>query len=329
MIQAPVNGQCPAGTEPILRVYNAGAMNGMGSNHRFVSDSTLDQDMMDRGWLSEGTAFCAPVGATGTVAPMMPAGSGFASLANTWTGSSNWVYAPTGAQAVVDTGVALSLTITDAGAVTGSGNGCTIAGTVTKADGFRQFFTGTATLANCTHSEFNGTLPLRVESVAGGRLLMAHMHLAGAASLADITALLNASTTPPALPVTGSWNGTAAWIDAAAQRPSGQMGAGGAGQMPGAVNQPLVLNLDNGVLTGSGYGCTFTGKVVAAGEVSLTGTLSAAGCTDANFNGSYDQVSLVLAGKALAVNLGKGMLNAGMNMGNGLGVRIVGVLPTT
>jgi hypothetical protein len=143
---------------------------------------------------------------------------------------------------------------------------------------------------------------------------MAHMHLTGAASQIDIAASLSAATTSSVVPASGSWSGTAAWIDSAQQMPGNR---GGAGQMPGAVNQTLTLNLNNGVLAGTGYGCTFTGT--------LPGTVNAAGCTDATFNGSYEQVSLVLTGNVLTVNFGKGALDSGM-MGTGMSVRIVGSL---
>ena len=60
MTTPPVNGTCPAGTIPIYRSYNNGFMTGMASNHRFTSNASMMQQMMSRGWVSEGVAMCAP-----------------------------------------------------------------------------------------------------------------------------------------------------------------------------------------------------------------------------------------------------------------------------
>ena len=52
-------GQCPATTQPVNRLYNNG--NGGFPNHRYVSDPSLIQPMLERGWILEGPVFCAPV----------------------------------------------------------------------------------------------------------------------------------------------------------------------------------------------------------------------------------------------------------------------------
>jgi hypothetical protein len=56
------DGTCPAGTIPVYRMFN----NGMGGapNHRFTTDLTVRQQMIDAGYTPEGAGigvgWCAP-----------------------------------------------------------------------------------------------------------------------------------------------------------------------------------------------------------------------------------------------------------------------------
>ncbi len=54
----PQNGQCPAGSDPVERFYNARASQN-DSNHRFTGDVAV-ADAMAMLWASEGIAFCSP-----------------------------------------------------------------------------------------------------------------------------------------------------------------------------------------------------------------------------------------------------------------------------
>jgi hypothetical protein len=54
----PQNGKCPAGTDPVYRVYNARAQQG-DSNHRFTTDSMM-RVAMTLTWNDEGIGFCVP-----------------------------------------------------------------------------------------------------------------------------------------------------------------------------------------------------------------------------------------------------------------------------
>lgn len=55
----PVNGACAGGTQPIYRAYNnRAAFND--SNHRFMPNVALYQQMTGSGWIGEGVAMCAP-----------------------------------------------------------------------------------------------------------------------------------------------------------------------------------------------------------------------------------------------------------------------------
>ena len=56
---APALNRCPDGMLKVMRAYNDGFRNGKGANHRYsTSDSTM-REMSRRGWIVEGTAWCA------------------------------------------------------------------------------------------------------------------------------------------------------------------------------------------------------------------------------------------------------------------------------
>lgn len=56
-LYAPVAGQCAAGQQPILRVYNNRfAQND--SNHRYLTDPAEYTRMVNAGWLAEAVVFC-------------------------------------------------------------------------------------------------------------------------------------------------------------------------------------------------------------------------------------------------------------------------------
>ena len=57
-IQPPQSGTCPAGTQPIYRVYNNRAQFN-DSNHRFITNPATYQQMGDRGWSLEGIVMCS------------------------------------------------------------------------------------------------------------------------------------------------------------------------------------------------------------------------------------------------------------------------------
>ncbi len=49
---------CPEDSLPIYRAYNGGFARGEDSNHRYVTDPTLLEPMVQEGWVDEGVVFC-------------------------------------------------------------------------------------------------------------------------------------------------------------------------------------------------------------------------------------------------------------------------------
>ena len=61
-VRVPVNGACSSGDAPVpvRRVYNRGNVTGRDSNHRYVTDPALYEQMIAQGWAGEGVVMCAP-----------------------------------------------------------------------------------------------------------------------------------------------------------------------------------------------------------------------------------------------------------------------------
>lgn len=294
-IQAPANGQCPAGTTTISRAYNNGFANGAGSNHRFIDDSDLQALMADRSWIPEGVVMCSqPKSGTGTNANLAPTSTSFGSLAATWNGDASWKVETNDQES--RTTAPLTLTVDATGAITGSGNGCTFTGQVNSGDGFRSFFKGTISAAGCTVDAFNGDYrSLRLERFGTGTLMVDMKREAGATE-AKIEARLTTDTavTTPAptaatdfSSVAGDWAGTVGFI-------ARQEGSGKDSQDDrNAVNQPLSLTITTaGAVSGTGAGCTFTGalSMTKAGEAGFGGTITTTGCDNAAFDATFDDV---------------------------------------
>ena len=55
----PMAGACPAGTDPVWRLFNDRYAE-RDSNHRFVTNSETYRTMIAAGWVGEGVAFCSP-----------------------------------------------------------------------------------------------------------------------------------------------------------------------------------------------------------------------------------------------------------------------------
>jgi len=59
-VSEPAGGFCPGGTVPLYRVYNNGRSGA--PNHRYTTCSAIHDNMVSRGWVSEGVAMCVPGG---------------------------------------------------------------------------------------------------------------------------------------------------------------------------------------------------------------------------------------------------------------------------
>lgn len=310
-IQAPeTNPACPALTTALQRVYNNGFANGQGSNHRFVDDAQLLELMAQRGWVVEGAVMCAQDKAAGGSANLPPTTTNFESIAGTYDGDARWKSQSTGME--TRTTQPLSLTIAADGVVTGSGYGCAFTGDVVFGDGFRSLFKAEVSAIGCTVASFDGGyLFAHFERHGSGTLRVLMKRNAG-----PVEAMIDASltsgdatpepptppTSPPTRPsVAGTWTGTVAWR--AQQNSRGSPHAG--------INVNQVLNLtiaEDGTLTGSGFGCTFTGTMTRTANSSshYTGDVEASGCTEAVFNGTFSQASVTVEGNGqLQVHLGR------------------------
>jgi hypothetical protein len=336
-IEVPQSGQCATGTTKLTRVYNNGFATGAGANHRFVDDADLQSMMVDQQWIAEGVAFCAESKHTGTDANLPPTTTNFGAVAGTWTGSATWKAEAAGTETTATHD--LSLTIAADGSLTGTGDGCAFTGQLTAGDGFRAFFSGSATATGCTDAAFNGDFSKLSLQVLGTSTLMVRFQrdddtMGEASEMGDenevsIQGSLGNGTTPtppppaPAPSIAGAWAGTVAWL--AVQH----MTAGNVVERVSA-NQSLMLTITTaGAVTGSGFGCTVTGTLTALPQKDASsddanddgdngnqgngntgsgnaaagfgGSITLAGCTQALFNGTFDSARAHLAGSARLV----------------------------
>ena len=322
---------CESGSEEIHRAYNNGFASGLGANHRFVNDDALRTLMEDRGWTSEGVAFCGPVQGSGTSAPAAPAAGSFPELAAAWSGSSRWEFEPRPNGAKTEVDAAFNATISESGALTGSGNGCALAGTIAQVDGFRALYTGTIGVNACADARFNGTWPLRIERLRSGQLQL-HFGKETAASEVEVEAFLSAAippviTPPPPPPnnpmpsgfvLAGTWGANDVnWTARVRQGNSPEQ------TVTGTHALSLTISSSNGV-TGSGFGCTFTGTIQqpSASVRAFVASLQGSGCSDSKFNGTYPAAALHEENGALQLEIEREIEGGGVRTK----VRIEGVL---
>ena len=198
---------------------------------------------------------------------------------------------------VLNVNQAVTLKVSNTGAVSGSVQGCTIAGTITPAVNNR--FTGVISVTGCTEPRLNGNYDVGVhleDGVAIEAELQREVEQAGVLTRVSIegdltrtsTGTAPATPTPPAPPViglaiAGSYAGNADFL--ATRRP-----AGGRESTVVDKTQALTLTVSNtGNVTGSGAGCRFSGSLASSNAALgiFAGTITAAGCTDSIINGSY------------------------------------------
>ena len=63
--KVPAGAVCPAATVPVYRAYNNGFARGIDSNHRITASLAAIQQVVARGWSSEGVVMCAPAAPAG------------------------------------------------------------------------------------------------------------------------------------------------------------------------------------------------------------------------------------------------------------------------
>ncbi len=59
-VNEPTGGACPVGSAPLYRIYNNGRSGA--PNHRYTTCTSIRDNMISRGWVSEGVAMCVPGG---------------------------------------------------------------------------------------------------------------------------------------------------------------------------------------------------------------------------------------------------------------------------
>ncbi|MEO8134473.1 MAG: hypothetical protein ABI831_10895 [Betaproteobacteria bacterium] len=233
----------------------------------------------------------------GTVTPPPPPPPGTPAVTGAWTGDARWLAEQRSGgntTTLVSTTSTLSIAVATGGMLTGTGLGCTFAGTLQTVVGG---LTGTVSATGCQNSNFNGnysSVGIHSENSGAIEVEFERETEGGGTSIrVSISGILPASsggvTPPPPLPppaagfaLPGTWSSAQAqWTDE--RRQSG---------VTSSTTATHVLTLTiaaDGTVNGSGFGCLFAGRLnsVSGSSTTFSGPLSASGCTNADFNGSY------------------------------------------
>ena len=206
-----------------------------------------------------------------------------------WVGTLRWE-AETG-NTETQANHALNLSISTSGALSGAGFGCTVTGQLVA--GVGRKFSGSATFAGCENAAFNGTYrDVRVQSEGSSRIearfkreegnveaeIEGTLDLQGTTTTPNPPPNPNPNPNPPASSsIVGAWAGAVSW-------------------QGGGVRASDTLTLtvgEDGTVSGGGRGCTFAGILTLdRSKHEAKGTVTASGCTDAAFNGTYRDAKL-------------------------------------
>ena len=187
----------------------------------------------------------------------------------------------------------VTLKVSATGTISGAVQGCLISGTITPVANHR--FTGSIVVTGCSEPRLNGNYDVAVH-LEGGAIeveLEREVELGGVRTKVSIEGDLARSTpvtTPPTpvppatgIAIAGSFAGDASFL--ATRRPAG-------GKEVTVVDKTQALTLtvsSTGNVTGAGGGCSFSGNLASSTPAPgiFTGTIVAAGCTDAIITGNF------------------------------------------
>ena len=220
-----------------------------------------------------------------------PPPSSVGAVAGDWVGTVAWEAEVSG-QPEVEVNKVLSLSISSSGAVTGSGYGCTLTGTLSGNPANRSGLTGRMSAAGCENALFNGDFDrvhvrvsrnsTRLEVRMARETQGTEVKIEG-----DLEAKGGVSTPPPVPPASaalpGAWEGTVGWF--AYERSAVRDAA----VIASALERIRFTIANDGTFAGAGFGCSFAGKLVlsADGRFVSSGEITASGCTNDIFNGKY------------------------------------------
>jgi hypothetical protein len=209
----------------------------------------------------------------------------------------------------------LALKVTNAGAVSGNGLACTFSGTVVP--GVNNRFTGSVLASGCGDARLNGNYQATIHPEDAGAIeaeLEREVEQGGLRTKVSIKGNLAGSangtgttTTPPPPPapsasgiaIAGNFTGDATWL--ATRRPAG-------GRETTEVSRTQTLRVvisGTGDVTGSGAGCSFSGKLSSSNPTLgiFAGTVTATGCADSIIRGTYNATATREDGNGVELEL--------------------------
>jgi hypothetical protein len=208
-------------------------------------------------------------------APVPATPASFGGIAGEWVGTVGWEAEGRGVE--VEANRPLTLIISATGAVTGSGFGCTLTGSLTAP--------AQVTAAGCDNAAFNGQFnDVRVRPSGSGKLSVrlkreangVEVEIEGELAARDAGTTQPAPVPPAPASLVGKWDGNGSWT------------AGGAS---GSGSVSFTIGAD-GSLSGSGMGCTIAGTLRLAldGRAVTGGSVTLSGCTRQDLNVTFAEI---------------------------------------
>jgi hypothetical protein len=207
----------------------------------------------------------------------------------------------------------LALTVAPNGAITGSGFGCSLSGSLAPASVAGRFG-GALSATGCAEAAFNGayanvsvkrddaSLEVEFEKEAESAGVTLKATVEGRLAGADATTP-NGPATPatPLAGISGSYRGDFSATIEIRNRANG-------GDTTTISSESAVMQFalaSNGALSGTGFGCQVAGSLSLSDPVAgiYTGTISVSGCANATLTGSYLATAHPEDGRALQVEM--------------------------
>ena len=283
-----------------LERYSSGTLavtmkRGDGANEASV------EAMLSAGTMTTNTPTTAPTPVTG--------------VSGSWAGTVGWtaLRRQGGNETIlVTSNRPLTLAITSTGALSGSGFGCALSGSLSPASVAGRF-AGTLSASGCTEPVFDGAYANLSVKRDDARLEVEFEKESEAASVTTKATvegkLASAATTPtnPTTPVTppagiaASYQGNFSATIEIRDRSNGSDTTTTSSET--AAMQFAVAS--NGALSGAGFDCQFAGSLSLTDAVAriYTGTISASGCTNATLAGQYAATAHPEDGGALQLEM--------------------------
>jgi hypothetical protein len=230
-------------------------------------------------------------------------------VSGSWAGTVGWtaLRRQGGSETIlVTSNRPLAVAITSTGALTGTGFGCSLSGSLSPTSVAGRF-AGTLSASGCTEPVFDGAyadLSVKRDDASLEVEFEKEAEAAGVTTKATVEGRLASAATTPVTPPAGiaaSYQGSFSATIEIRNRANG-------GDTTTTSSETAAMQFavgSNGALSGTGFGCQFAGSLSLTDAVAriYTGTISASGCTNGTLAGQYSATAHPEDGGALQLEM--------------------------